>query len=1026
MLNRPPPGSSPANPQEVQARRGIDALTASWLDADVSFPRSPLAEGLDRLAQTVLVRITRLARFWEREATPPLEGVTRDLVTGLHGPGRTWLFALRGRPTEIQCWYGLRAEPGTDASSVRSLLAGSFPDLRTNDGPVPGGGFRLGARLTGLPGLAAAEKPAAPAERIERLCRGLYGSDWLYATIARPVPREGIVAALTALDLQISAASRLPRELPVAGRLGPVERYLALLDQQRQRLEQARAQGLWDLRVWLLANDPAVLARGRSFLHSAFAGPDPVVQPLRTHRADDRERGEPRDPSTDQPFEQLLTSAEAAALTCPPREEYPGYQLVPYTRFGVSPSTGGRSSPREAATAGRSPDRKPADQPIPIGDILDRGTRTGNCLTITTNDLTKHGLVVGVTGSGKTNTCFELLAQLAARGVPFLVIESAKSEYRSLLRDRRFVPPPQVYTVGDETATPLRLNPFEVPAGILVQTHIDYLKALFAAAFVLYPPMPYVLEQSIQEIYQDRGWDLAANQNWRQRLDDYRGPRLFPTLDDLVDKVRAVVERLGYHEQVKLDVTAGLVARLDQLRGGGGKGPMLNTRAVLGTALFEQPAILELKQMVSDDEKAFLMGLLLLRLYEYHEARASSAAGGTALASSLRHVTLIEEAHRLLRNVSTEQGSDVSANPKGRAIEVFANLLSEIRAYGEGILIAEQVPVKLTPDAIKNTNLKIVHRLLAEDDRLAVGNTMNLSKEQTQFLTTLSPGEAVAYTEQLPQPVLLQVALSPLKDAARAEALPAARVAPPGDVRGRGVSRPGAPALAETARQLFNALRLAPPDPALVLQIYGELQRMAQRAQLGRGPQAGVQDFARLVDAEVERRGEQAGWPYSVVEGLVTEATRLVEQVAAAWAEEQPVLPSALEAAITRYADAAARTHAIPPDEQPFAGCDYCDRPCQFRYDMRGEPNRSRAAEFQRGLLDHQGAERVDRLAEVALVAAQERFPWLDPTIQAAAAFCFAVQQLGEPGLSPTWQAAFADQIKGRLALDSELEALGP
>ena len=87
--------------------------------------------------------------------------------------------------------------------------------------------------------------------------------------------------------------------------------------------------------------------------------------------------------------------------------------------------------------------------------------------------------------------------------------------------------------------------------------------------------------------------------------------------------------------------------------------------------------------------KAFLIGLVLIRLQEYHEGRRHDSGAG------LRHVTLIEEAHRLLRNVSTEQGSEVTANPKGRAIEVFANILSEIRAYGEGIVIAEQVPVTI-------------------------------------------------------------------------------------------------------------------------------------------------------------------------------------------------------------------------------------------------------------------------------------------------------------------------------------------
>ena len=360
-----------------------------------------------------------------------------------------------------------------------------------------------------------------------------------------------------------------------------------------------------------------------------------------------------------------------------------------------------------------------------------------------------------MTGSGKTNTCFGILEQVwdGGRGVPFLVVESAKAEYRNLAH----LPGMEglkVFTIGDETASPLRINPFEVPPGILVQTHIDYLKSLFSAAFVLYPPMPYVLEQGLREVYCDRGWDLARNVNRRGSV----SPRRFPTLSDLVAKVRDVVDRMGYDERISMDVKAGLVARLDQLRSGGGKGPMLDTRSSIPAAiLFGSPCVLELKQLVDDDEKAFVIGLMLIRLYEYYEGgegRSTPSKGG------LRHVTLIEEAHRLLRNVSTEQGGEVAANPKGRAIEVFANILSEIRAYGEGFVIAEQVPVKLVPDALKNTNLKLVHRLVADDDRKAVGGTMNLTESQTRHLMTLGRGQAVAYAEGMRKSVLVTVPLS--------------------------------------------------------------------------------------------------------------------------------------------------------------------------------------------------------------------------------------------------------------------------
>ena len=79
--------------------------------------------------------------------------------------------------------------------------------------------------------------------------------------------------------------------------------------------------------------------------------------------------------------------------------------------------------------------------------------------------------------------------------------------------------------------------------------------------------------------------------------------------------------------------------------------------------------------------------------------------------------------------------SSWSANLRARAVETFVNRLSEIRRYRQGIIVAEQIPSKLAPDAIKNTNLKIVHRLLAQDDRAALGAAVNMTEAQARQLT---------------------------------------------------------------------------------------------------------------------------------------------------------------------------------------------------------------------------------------------------------------------------------------------------
>ena len=208
---------------------------------------------------------------------------------------------------------------------------------------------------------------------------------------------------------------------------------------------------------------------------------------------------------------------------------------------------------------------------------------------------------------------------------------------------------------------------------------------------------------------------------------------------------RIAVTEIGYGREITDNVRGFIRIRLGSLRLGttgrfleGGHpldfGEVLRSRVVV-----------ELEDVGDDQDKAFLMGTLLIRLIE-HLRVDSRRAGGTGVAQ-LRHLTVIEEAHRLLRH-------QVERGPGAHAVEMFAALLAEIRAYGEGIVVAEQIPTKLIPDVIKNTAVKILHRLPARDDRDAVGATMNLTEAQSTYLVTLSPGTAAVFTDGMDFPVL--------------------------------------------------------------------------------------------------------------------------------------------------------------------------------------------------------------------------------------------------------------------------------
>ena len=81
--------------------------------------------------------------------------------------------------------------------------------------------------------------------------------------------------------------------------------------------------------------------------------------------------------------------------------------------------------------------------------------------------------------------------------------------------------------------------------------------------------------------------------------------------------------------------------------------------------------------------------------------------------------------------------------PQYKSAMMFSNMLSEIRAYGEGLMLVDQVPTRLIPDAIKNTNLKITHRLVAEDDCKEIGPSMGLNEEQRKVIPKLLTGQCV-------------------------------------------------------------------------------------------------------------------------------------------------------------------------------------------------------------------------------------------------------------------------------------------
>lgn len=365
---------------------------------------------------------------------------------------------------------------------------------------------------------------------------------------------------------------------------------------------------------------------------------------------------------------------------------------------------------------------------ICLGDIFRSERNTYNKYYLNYNELNRHALVVGLTGGGKTNTIKNILMSVYnSSKVPFLIIEPAKREYWELYKlgcnDLK------IFSIGSKL-NKLCINPFQPVKGVSIQKHIDYVFAAFKASFIMYPPMPYVLERAIYDIYEECGWDISNNYN---KFGD-----VYPTIENLCNKIPFTVVDMGYDSREQKNIIGAVQARMNSLRVGV-KGDILNVRESYSIEdILNSNVVIELEDIGDDDVKAFIMSMILIQVMEKRSIEIDCHL-------ELKHLILIEEAHRLLKNVGS--GSGENADPRGNAVEFFCNMLAELRSKGQGFIIADQIPSKLAPDIVKNTNLKIVHRLVAQDDRELVGKCMNMNEDQIRYLSTLIQGNAAIYSE---------------------------------------------------------------------------------------------------------------------------------------------------------------------------------------------------------------------------------------------------------------------------------------
>lgn len=516
-----------------------------------------------------------------------------------------------------------------------------------------------------------------------------------------------------------------------------------------ERLKTGYSKGLFKSSVYYMAKEPTHANRLKVGIMSLFQGDNSSYSPLYSQSVD---LEKPENKSILKTFQNqyvdrmsasddallllgrpyygkyvglnsYLTTSEISLIAGLPQKEVPGLTLKEGVGFGLNE----KSIEKESA--------------INLGVMVQKGRDLENIPFLLSRDsMAKHTFIAGVTGSGKTTTCHRLLSEA---NMPFLVIEPAKTEYRTLIsKDKDLM----IFTLGNEMVAPFRINPFELIKGEVISAHVDMIKATFTSAFPMEASMPQILEEAIYNVYQKKGWNIDTNEN-ELYGDSAYDPEVnsFPILSDLLTEMRTVVESKHFSAQMQADYIGSLVSRLSNLTVGS-KGSMLNCEHSIDFRFIaHNNVILEMEELKSPEDKALFMGFVLSRLSAVikDEHRKNP---------NYRHLTLIEEAHRLLSKV--EYGDSGS---KKAAVETFTDLLAEVRKYGEGLIIVDQIPNKLAPEVLKNTNTKIIHKILAKDDKEAVGDTMLMDDKQKEYLSALKVGNAIVFTEHTEKPIHVHI-----------------------------------------------------------------------------------------------------------------------------------------------------------------------------------------------------------------------------------------------------------------------------
>lgn len=538
-----------------------------------------------------------------------------------------------------------------------------------------------------------------------------------------------------------------------------------LTDMHCDRLRKGRNLGFWNVGTYVMGYRDEDVTTVLGILRSVYSGDQTYIEPIRLHLLHQNEAikaiknfelipivhpdavKEDANPQKKEwhilgePFQYLstpLNTEELSLETSLPRKDVPGLRFV-------------RSSVRFA----NNPGARTSNGMLPLGKIVDSGVIQNNEYSIDINSLVRHSLIVGSTGCGKTTTCKTIINEVLSRKIPVLIIEPAKDEYvRWAVKWNSEHPekPINIYMPGvknlelfgvrkgPRALENLKINPFQpaaVPgAPIDMLTRCEQLTALVNASLPTSDILPVIIDEAfftfLSEIYKSEFTSGEMSQK-----EDY------PKLDKVLPVARKILDGRGYSQEVSNGLSAALDTRFKYLVRGK-RGDILNVfNSTPFSKLFDEPTVINLSKIANQKDKALIMSLLMLSLYEYRISayNYNEAYRNQAQKNDLLHLTVVEEAHNVLARPMADNAG--VGNPQQVVADLFGNMLSEIRSYGEGLMLVDQVPTRLIDDAIRNTNYKIAHRLAAKEDVDVMASALGLRADQQSLIPLLQLGQAV-------------------------------------------------------------------------------------------------------------------------------------------------------------------------------------------------------------------------------------------------------------------------------------------